>query len=151
MHTDTEKQFTIEYSFAATRQRVWDAWTNPTIAAKWWHPHQVVIKDGSLHIDLREGGTYAYTMVVPGGDEYPTVGTYSKIVEPELLQFTWGSGDAGADGHEPALITVELTEDGDRCNMKFLVQGVENDAGTQYSMHDGWVEAFEELDAVFAA
>ena len=34
--------------------------------------------------------------------------------------------------------------------MQFLVQGVENDSGTQYGMHDGWVEAFEELDAVFA-
>lgn len=157
MHTDTDKQFTIDYTFKATRQQVWNAWTDPSIAAQWWHPHEVTVKDGSLHIDLREGGTYTYTMVVPGGGEYPTVGRYTKIVEPELLQFTWGAeeGSAQAEEHEgenPPLITVTLSDGADgTCDMRFHVQGAADDRGSEHGMHDGWVEAFEELDGVFAA
>lgn len=36
-------QFTINRTFDAPRELVWHAWTDPTTAAKWWHPHQVVV------------------------------------------------------------------------------------------------------------
>ncbi|WP_207924510.1 SRPBCC family protein [Gordonia zhaorongruii] len=157
MSTDpTEKQFTIEYGFKASRRRIWEAWTDPSVAALWWHPHEVIVKDGSLRIDLREGGTYAYTMVAPDGTEYPTVGTYTRIVEPELLQFTWGadtaSPTADAVDENPPLITVELSESTEgTCHMRFHVQGVADDRGSEHGMYDGWVEAFEELSATLTA
>ncbi|MCF8607152.1 SRPBCC domain-containing protein [Gordonia sp. HY442] len=154
MNTDTEKQFTIEYRFNASRRRVWEAWTDPSVAMLWWHPHDVVIKEDSLYIDLREGGSYGYTMVIPDGTEYPTVGAYTKIAEPELLQFTWGADTASATAEavdeEPPLITVELSErDDGTCDMRFHVQGIADDRGSEHGMYDGWVEAFEELTTAF--
>lgn len=38
----TEKQFTIVREFDAPRTTIWRAWTDPTLAAKWWHPHGLV-------------------------------------------------------------------------------------------------------------
>src|SRR5690606_28061767 len=77
---DTTKEFTITREFDAPRATVWRAWTDPTIAAQWWHPHKVTLKDGA-RIDLRVGGSYAYTMVIPDGTEYPTGGEYLEVRE----------------------------------------------------------------------
>lgn len=139
-------RFSIVRDLAAPREVVWHAWTDPLIATNWWHPHGVVTKPGSVNIDLREGGAYRYTMVAPDGREFPTSGTYLEVVEPQRLRFTWG---AVGDHCDVPVITVELSEVGhDRTRMTFHLLGVENDSGTPESVHDGWTQAFEELEAM---
>ena len=76
---DTRKQFTIIREFAAPREAVWRAWTDPAMAAQWWHPHEVVTPPESVQIDLRVGGTYEYLMIAPDGSEYPTGGEYLEV------------------------------------------------------------------------
>lgn len=146
---DPSKQFTITREFDAPRDAVWRAWTDPTIAAQWWHPHEVVTKEGTTRIDLREGGSYAYTMVIPDGTEYPTGGEYLEVREPERLRFTWA--DPGDPVAEAPIITIDLAElDGGRCAMTFHLQGLGDDRGSEHGVYDGWTEAFEELDGVLA-
>ena len=144
------KEFTITRTFDAPREAVWRAWTDPAIAAQCWHPHEVTIKDERVTIYLREGGSYAYTMVIPGGDEYPTGGEYLEVREPERLRFTWA--DPGDAEREPPVITVDLAElpDG-RCEMTFRLQGMGDDRPSEHGVHQGWTEAFEELDDALVA
>jgi uncharacterized protein YndB with AHSA1/START domain len=145
---DTTKEFTITREFDAPRETVWRAWTDPTIAGQWWHPHEVTLKDGA-RIDLRVGGSYAYTMVIPDGTEYPTGGEYLEVREPERLRFTWA--DPGDDAREAPVITVDLAElPGDRCEMTFRLQGMGDDRPSEHGVYDGWTEAFEELDDALA-
>ena len=61
----TRKQFTITRVFDAPRDLVWQAWTTEADAADWWHPRGIEIKPGSVSVDARVGGRYAYTMVNP--------------------------------------------------------------------------------------
>jgi len=145
----TTKQFTITRAFDAPRAAVWRAWTDPAIAAQWWHPHEVVTPPESVEIDLRVGGTYRYVMVAPDGSEYPTGGEYLELREPERLRFSWADpGDAVADA---MLITIDLRElPDDRCEMTFHLAGVDEDRATEESIHAGWSEAFVELDAALA-
>ncbi|GEK81573.1 SRPBCC family protein [Agrococcus baldri] len=144
---DTTKQFTITREFDAPREAVWRAWTDPAIAAQWWHPHEVVTKEGSTRIDLREGGSYAYTMVIPDGTEYPTGGEYLEVREPERLRFTWA--DPGDEQREAPVITIDLAElADDRCEMTFHLLGIDDDRPSDHGVFDGWNEAFEELDDV---
>ncbi|GAA3608317.1 SRPBCC family protein [Agrococcus terreus] len=147
----TEKQFTIVRELDAPRETVWRAWTDPAIAAQWWHPHGLVTPRDSVHVDLREGGSYAYTMVEEAtGDSWPTGGTYLEVREPERLRFTWGNpGDA--EGEAPVL-TVELRElEGGRTEMIFHVLGIDEDRASEQSVFQGWTEAFEELDDALVA
>lgn len=143
------KEFTITRTFDAPREAVWRAWTDPSIAAQWWHPHEVVTPPESVRIDLREGGRYEYRMVAPDGSEYPTGGEYLEVREPERLRFSWADpGDAVADA---MLITVDLAEAADgRCDMTFHLEGVDDDRVSEQSVSQGWAEAFDELDEALA-
>ena len=105
----TRKQFTITRVFDAPRDLVWQAWTTEADAAEWWHPRGIEIKTGSVSVDARVGGRYAYTMVNPAdGQEYPTAGVYREVTAPERLVYTWGS--PGDPDDEAPVITVELRE-----------------------------------------
>ncbi|AVZ40629.1 MULTISPECIES: SRPBCC domain-containing protein [unclassified Dietzia] len=143
-------EFTITRTFDAPRETVWRAWTDPAVAARWWHPHEVTTPADSVAIDLRVGGRYTYLMIDPTGREWPAAGEYLEIREPDRLRFTWGS--PGDDGDEVPVITVDLAEVGDgHTLMTFHVAGLPDDRGSEHSAHDGWTEAFEELDGVLAA
>lgn len=143
-------EFTITRTFEASREEIWRAWTDPTIAAKWWHPSEVTTKAGSTRIDLREGGSYAYTMVDASGTEYPTAGSYLEVRAPERLRFTWA--EPGDDQQTAPVITVDLEQDADgRCTMRFHLAGIAADSGQPASVFDGWSEAFGELDAALVA
>lgn len=141
-------EFTIHRTFGVARAVVWQAWTDPTIAARWWHPHEVTTKEGSVHIDLREGGEYSYTMVDPDGVEYPTGGTYLEVRAPERLRFTWA--DPGDPQPERPIITVDLAEpEPDTCELTFhfVLHGLdEHDDGS--GIEEGWSQALAVLTTV---
>ena len=140
-----EPGFTIVREFAASRARVWEAWTNPDVLARWFHPETLVTPRESVSVDLRVGGEYTYTMRIPNtGQEFPTAGKYLHIDEPVRLDFTWGSPGEVDDAPR---VSVELEEiDVDRTRMTFTLTGLPGDSGTDESAYDGWSSAFNELD-----
>lgn len=140
-----EPGFTIVREFAAPRARVWEAWTNPDVMARWFHPETLVTPRESVSVDLRVGGEYTYTMRIPNtGQEFPTAGKYLHIDEPVRLDFTLGSPGEVDDAPR---VSVELEEiDADRTRMTFTLTGLPGDSGTDESAYDGWSSAFNELD-----
>lgn len=145
-------EFTIQRTFEAPREILWRAWTDPTIAALWWHPHEVTVPAESVRIDLGVGGRYEYLMIDPEGGRWPSAGEYLEIREPERLRFTWGESDDPRPAGEIPVITVDLVDTGNgRTAMTFHLSGLADDRGSEHGVHDGWTEAFEELDEVLAA
>ena len=140
-----EPGFTIVREFAAPRARVWEAWTNPDVMARWFHPETLVTPRESVSVDLRVGGEYTYTMRIPDtGQEFPTAGKYLHIDEPARLDFTWGSP---GDVDNAPRVSVALEEiDADHTRMTFTLIGLPNDSGSDASACDGWSSAFSELD-----
>src|SRR5881275_2670264 len=68
--TMVELEFTRTY--AAPRQLVWDAWTDPDQMARWWGPRGVSTPRESIELDLRPGGRIAFDMVDDAtGNRYP--------------------------------------------------------------------------------
>ena len=140
-------EFTITRTFDAPRETIWRAWTDPALAALWWHPHEVTTPPESVSIDLRVGGRYTYLMIDPSGGQWPTEGEYLEIREPDRLRFTWGSPDDPRGDGVP-VITVDLAEAADgRTEMTFHLVGTPDAHGAEEGVHGGWIEAFEELDA----
>lgn len=142
--TTTPTSFTLVRSLEAPRPLVWRAWTDPTLAARWWHPEGVEVEEGSVSIDLREGGRYTYTMTVDG-ERWPTAGTYLEVREPELLRFTW-AGPEDADEISP-LITVALAEDGaERTTMTFTLERREPaPEGEHDDVQQGWTSSLDDV------
>lgn len=148
--TSGEPGFTIVREFAAPRARVWEAWTNPDVMARWFHPETLTAPRESVSVDLRVGGEYTYTMRIPDtGQEFPAAGRYLRVDEPARLDFTWGSPGRVDDAPR---VSVELEEvAADRTRMTFTLIGIPNDSGEDASAYDGWSSAFSELDAEVTA
>lgn len=146
---DQPPSFTIIREFAAGRDRIWQAWTDPESMAAWFHPETLITPRESVHVDLRVGGRYAYTMVdEDAGIDYPTAGTYLVVDPPRRLDFTWGS--PGEEDDAP-VVSVGLDELGpDRTRMTFTVTGIGDDSGRDDSAYDGWNSAFAVLDEELA-
>jgi len=80
---------------------VWDAWTDPQKAAKWWGPRGFSITTKSK--DLRAGGKWIYTMHGPDGVDYPNVTTYFVVEPLKRLEY-----DHGANENQKALFRVNV-------------------------------------------
>jgi uncharacterized protein YndB with AHSA1/START domain len=82
----------FERRFAAPRERVWRALTEPEELAGWLAPAEV---------ELRIGGSVV--LKFEDGDER---GTITELREPELLAYTWN------EGRSDSLVRFELEPDG---------------------------------------
>jgi uncharacterized protein YndB with AHSA1/START domain len=74
----------------APRELVWEAWTNPEHAAKWWGPNGFTTTTEVM--DVRPGGTWKYVMHGPDGTDYPNECKYLEVVKPERIIHSHGDG-----------------------------------------------------------
>jgi len=84
---------------------VWQAWTDPAHVMRWWGPKYYT--SPSCKIDLREGGSYIFSMRAPkemGGQDSYTAGVYQKIVPMERLEFTQSLSDKDGNRIDPAQV-----------------------------------------------
>jgi uncharacterized protein YndB with AHSA1/START domain len=82
----SQRGFTIERTFKASPQRVWDMWTTKAGLEKWWVPEGYTTK--VLKLDVRPGGGYAIEAKHP---QHTAVnhGTYTVVRPHTNLEWTW--------------------------------------------------------------
>ena len=87
---DAKAQTTLQLTrtFAAPREKVFRAWTDPEEVKKWFHPPGY--ETPSAEIDLRVGGKYRFGMrKLPDGEVFYLSGSYREVRRPERLVYTW--------------------------------------------------------------
>jgi glutathione S-transferase len=141
----------VERSFAAPRERVFDAWTNEDVLRDWWSA-MPTMSPGSIEVDFREGGRYRMEMVTDGGEVHTVVGEYREIRRPELVEYTWtweGNADA-MQGSANTLVRVEFAQEGAGTLVTLTHSGFE---GVEIAgMHEhGWNGTLAQLAAHLAA
>jgi uncharacterized protein YndB with AHSA1/START domain len=75
----------------APRERVFDAWTNPSSLNAWWGPQGFTNTTES--IDVRPGGVWQFVMHSPDGTDYPNRITFEEIVRPERITYLHGEDE----------------------------------------------------------
>ncbi|MFC0348245.1 SRPBCC family protein [Undibacterium danionis] len=85
---------TVETTVAAPIAKVWSLYNSPEAIKKWnaasddWHTT-------ASSVDLREGGTFSSRMEAKDGSMgFDFVGTFTKIVEHELIEYSFGDRKA---------------------------------------------------------
>ena len=102
--------------YDAPVKMVWDAWTDPKKAAKWWGPRGFTITTHSK--DLRPGGSWIYTMHGPDGTDYPNKTQYFEVEEHAKLVYDHG----GSDDRPPMFrVTVLFSEKNGKTTMNMTM------------------------------
>ena len=144
----------ISRTFAAPREKIWQAWTEPEHLQRWWGPKDFTAP--VCKIDLRVGGTYLNCMRSPEGQDYWSTGTYREIVAPTRLVCTDSFADENGNvvpashynmsGDWPLAlqITVTFEEQGGKTLLTLRHDGLP--AGEMRTMcAAGWNESFDKL------
>jgi uncharacterized protein YndB with AHSA1/START domain len=69
----------------APQQKVFEAFRNPDILARWWGPEGFT--NTFQTFDFRPGGTWEFIMHGPDGTDYPNKCVFAEIVVPERVVF----------------------------------------------------------------
>jgi len=156
----TEEALVIERMFAAPRDLVWRAWTEPRRMQRWYGPQGMT--QHVCEIDFRVGGRYLYGLRSAEGWEYYTAGTYEQIVPLERFVVTESLSDAagnlvapahyGMPDGTPATMTIIVTfEDAPDGGTKLTLRHLGwPEAGMAEHAGGGWNQAFDKLEVVLA-
>jgi len=137
---------TINRMLDTPRQRVWEAFTHPSIFSQWWGPEGT--RNMDVGIDAEVGGRYAYRMhlpVTPGREEtvVGVSGQFTDVDAQRLLGYTyqWEGQD---------LITQVMVEFEDRpeggTELTVRHEGLPNTEFADYET--GWNASLDRLEAV---
>ena len=131
----------VKHRFAASRERVFAAWTKQEILRKWWGPPGSTTS--LVEIDLRVGGEYRLGIKLPNEGIYFISGTYQVVQPPEKLAFTWHCDLPEMDVGQ-TLVTLEFYDQGGSTEV-LLTHARLPDKGA-YDVHKGgWVGILENL------
>lgn len=144
---------TIERTFEASRERVWDAWTDPAQVAEWWGPTGFTVP--RCELDVRPGGAFRIDMEGPDGTVHPSEGVFEAVDEPEVLVFLTA---AGQDEDGNYLFEVRQTatfEEREGVTVVRLdaevLKAAPGSARYLEGMEDGWRQSLEKLEGVLEA
>ena len=101
-------EFVITREFAAPRELVWQACTQPHHLAQWWGPKDFT--NPVCEWDARPGGKIFVVMRGPNGVEYPMGGEVRDVVAPEMMVSVTGALDSAGNFLFQMLHTLTLVE-----------------------------------------
>lgn len=154
----------VTRTVAAPRALVWKAFTEPERMAKWWGPPGSSV--GKYSMDLRAGGRYHFSLVLPGGHEMWGLFVYQEVSPIDRLVYHHSFADAAGDiapspfgGAWPDRIhsTLEFADKGQATDITLrwvpLHASAEEEAAFRAMIGDmthGWGGTLDRLDAYLA-
>ena len=145
-------QVTIERTFSAPRELVFDALTQAEHLARWWGPHQFDVP--FCESDPRPGGAIRIDM--RGPEPYGTNPIYGEFIEvdrPDLFSmvlrgFEQPDGSWGIE-HVTTFRFQDAPGGGTQMRMTTVVKQVsEAMLPALHGMQEGWSQSFEKLEAM---
>jgi len=141
----------IEGYFAATPEKVFQAWTDSDIVMKWFGP-----APNSLHsakIDLRPGGAWQFLKSKDQEKSVGFEGEYLDIQPGERLVFTWFKIILYANGERESTpksqVEIIFTAKGNGTNVRLSHSAVQNEE-MRRGFAGGWEFAFNTMSALFS-
>jgi uncharacterized protein YndB with AHSA1/START domain len=142
--TVTVPALVLRRTYNVPRQRVFDAWTKPEIAAMFLGPGEVKTRD--IKMDVRPGGRYSLTMLTPDGD-MNVGGVYRDVRAPERLSMTWRWEEDNKADEFDTLLTLEFNEvDGGTELVLTHEQLASMESRERHT--EGWTAIVDQLSAV---
>jgi uncharacterized protein YndB with AHSA1/START domain len=155
-----EKTLQFEREFNAPVEKVWDAFTIPTILTQWWGPEGTTIPE--CEMDVKVGGKIRIVMEAGksmgsyAGTRWPLEGHFTLVKQHEQLQYealAWTEGRKDTTTIDQ-INDVTLTINGEKTNMVFIVTikktGIKASMAA-FGMKMGYASQFKKLEQLFNA
>ncbi len=157
MSPGARRMVTLERTFEASIQEVWDLWTTKDGIESWWGPDGFVVEVQKL--DLRPGGELLYTMTAVGSDQIEflrnagmplvnaTRARYTEVDPPRRLAYTTlANFIPGVEPYEAAtVVDLHLVPGGVR--MVLSQEAMHDEHWTQLAVM-GWESELDKLARV---
>jgi uncharacterized protein YndB with AHSA1/START domain len=154
------RTITIERTFKATVEEVWDLWTTKNGIESWWGPEGFVTE--VRKIDLVPGGELDYNMIAIAPEQIeflknagmppttPSKATYTEVVPHQRLAYR--SRTDFIPGVEPyeVMTTVELYQVPDGVRMVMTFDAMHDEYWTNMAVM-GWKSELGKLERVLKA
>ena len=130
----------LSRSFAAPREKVFRAWTDPEALKRWSAPgdHLVPLAE----VDLTVGGRYRIHIQAPDGTLHRVTGVYRVVDPPQQLVYTWIWETSPTVGE--TLVTVEFHDRGGRTEITLTHERLP-DEQAQGQHEQGWTGCLDKL------
>jgi uncharacterized protein YndB with AHSA1/START domain len=132
----------VRRRFAASRDRVFAAWTSAEALKRWHAPENAVVQDAG--VDFRVGGRYHVQMLGNDGGLHLVGGQYREIDPPKRIVLTW-RWETSKEGRE-SIVTVDFIDHGTETEIVLTHEGLVSEQDHQGHRH-GWIGCFEKLAA----
>ena len=144
------RTFTLRRELAASVERTWAAWTDPSIAARWWAPRHFEVESFELS---PQPGADVRLVLREGDARYSSTGRVLDAVMPHRLVFTLAPVDDGGAPLFDAVHEVVLTDDiRTALELTIRVSDVREGAASAVAgLEPGWNQLLDGLESVLTA
>lgn len=132
--------------FEAPRERVYEAWTDPHLAAQFLGPCEI---GATVEMDVRIGGAYRIVMHHTEGEDWAVGGTFREVLPPQRLSMTWRWEEDDPNDEYESLVTVELFDRNGKTEL-VLTHEYLADVESRERHTTGWNSALDQLTRVVA-
>jgi uncharacterized protein YndB with AHSA1/START domain len=160
----TDNDFFMQRIYAAPREFVFSAFTDPEHLRHWWGPVGFTVVAAKM--DLRRGGSYHFGLRAPNGEMMWGKFVYREIVPPQRLVWVHSFADESGNAIKhpmsldwPLLMLATVSFDvhgsGTKLTLRFsALDATEAERNTFKANHDsmrqGWGGTFDQLEAYLA-
>lgn len=130
----------VRRTFAASRERVFAAWTSAEALKRWHAPGDTVVEDAG--VDFRVGGQYHVLMRGTDGSKHLVGGQYREIDRPNRIVLSWRWQNKQDDTE--SLVTIVFIERGNETEVVLTHTGLPTDQQRDAHRH-GWIGCFDNL------
>jgi uncharacterized protein YndB with AHSA1/START domain len=154
MSSGARRTVTLERTFKASIEEVWDLWTTKDGIESWWGPDGFAV---TVHkLDLRPGGALLYAMTAVGSDQITfmknagmplsseTRVTYTVVDPPRRLAYsTLADFIPGVEPYDVTTV-VDLHETADGVRLVLTQEAMHDESWTQMAIM-GWESELNRL------
>jgi uncharacterized protein YndB with AHSA1/START domain len=127
----------------APREKVFRAWTDPALLARWWGPAGFINEFQAF--EPRPGGAWKFTMRGPDDTEYPQSSVFVEVADPGRIVF-----DHLGEHAYRAVVTLETQDSRTKVTFRMIHKTAEECARVRPFVVEGNEQNFDRLEGVLA-
>lgn len=131
----------ITHLLAAPIERVYEAWTNPIVMARWFF-----VGEGwraTVQADVRVGGRFRIDMETETGEHLVSSGQYLELQHPSRVKLSWNSYAVSG-----TIVTIDLVQVADGTQLTLTHEGLPTTKlATRHA--NGWASTLANLSRSF--